>query len=59
MSVQLAGRLIVKRVNGKKGLFPVADLETSLGVFSVKSNSLDQLDSGEYNGNFVIEQFGR
>lgn len=52
--IQATGTLVVKSVTGSKGTFNVADLETSIGVFKVRSNALEQFDEGAYKGSFCI-----
>lgn len=55
--IQATGTLVVKCVSGSKGTFNVADLETSIGVFKVRSNALEQFDEGAYyKGSFCINK---
>jgi Protein of unknown function (DUF3275) len=55
-SIQLAGKLIVRVRQGKRGPFAVGELITPVGTFKVKDTIIDQYDEGQYNGIFVIDK---
>jgi len=52
--LQINGTLIVKKINGAKGVFSVGDLTTDVGTFKVKDAILDQFEEGRYQGRFAI-----
>ena len=52
----LPGTLIVEEIRGRKGLFCVGTLKTSIGDFKVKDSALDQFAVGAYTGSFTIEK---
>ncbi|MCX8967322.1 DUF3275 family protein [Erwinia psidii] len=52
--VIVAGKLVVKTINGRHGAFNVGLLETAIGSFSVKDRELEQYSAGTYEGQFVI-----
>lgn len=52
----LPGTLIVEEIQGRKGLFCVGTLKTSIGDFKVKDSALDQFAVGAYTGSFTIEK---
>jgi hypothetical protein len=52
--VIIAGKLVVKTINGRNGAFNVGLLETAIGSFSVKDRELEQYSAGAYEGQFVI-----
>lgn len=54
--ITIPGTLSVRSLNGRFGQFNVGKLRTSIGEFSVKDASLEQLKEGKYTGNFVIDQ---
>jgi hypothetical protein len=54
MSVKINGKLTIKYRNGRNGKFPVGELVTSIGSFTVKDKALEQYSEGTYNGEFVI-----
>ncbi|WMY72512.1 DUF3275 family protein [Buttiauxella selenatireducens] len=52
--VMMAGKLVIKTINGRNGDFNVGLLETAIGSFSVKDRELEQYTAGVYKGQFVI-----
>lgn len=54
--IQLAGKLTVRQITGRKGAFAVADLISEVGTFKVKDPILDQFEEGEYRGTFHVER---
>lgn len=50
----VAGKLVIKTINGRNGQFNVGLLETAIGSFSVKDRELEQYTAGVYQGQFVI-----
>ena len=54
--VRLEGKLTVKHVNGKRGVFSVGTLNTGIGEFKVKDAVLDQYLEGVYDGEFVVSR---
>ncbi|AXC78360.1 DUF3275 family protein [Salmonella enterica subsp. arizonae] len=52
--VIVAGKLVVRTINGRNGAFNVGLLETAIGSFSVKDRELEQYSTGTYEGRFVI-----
>ncbi|EKT1260959.1 DUF3275 family protein [Salmonella enterica] len=52
--VIVAGKLVVRTINGRNGAFNVGLLETAIGSFSVKDRELEQYSAGTYEGQFVI-----
>lgn len=50
------GTLLVEEIHGRKGLFCVGTLKTSIGDFKVKDPELDQFKAGAYNGTFTVER---
>lgn len=52
--VKFRGQIKVKRINGRKGVFSVGTLVTSIGEFAVKNSGLDQYEEGLYEGVFVV-----
>ena len=53
---KLSGSLFVEEIRGKRGIFCVGTLSTSIGDFKVKDAALDQFRPGTYNGDFLIEK---
>lgn len=56
MSISLPGTLTVQAIQGRRGIFHVAQLFTSIGEFNLKNPVLMQFAPGEYPGNFILEQ---
>lgn len=54
MSIKIPGKLIIKYRTGRNGKFPVGELITSIGSFTVKDKALEQYSEGAYDGMFVI-----
>ncbi len=54
--ISVAGRLIIKIINGRHGPFRVGTLQTDVGDFAVKDQLLDQYDEGSYQGMFDIRK---
>jgi len=54
--ITLSGQLAIRSVIGRNGAFNVANLETSIGKFTIKDAVLDQYEEGKYQGDFVITQ---
>ena len=52
--VIVAGKLVIKTINGRNGAFNVGLLETAIGSFSVKDRELEQYSAGVYQGQFLI-----
>ena len=52
--VIVAGKLVIKTINGRNGAFNVGLLETAIGSFSVKDRELEQYTAGVYQGQFLI-----
>jgi len=50
------GTLLVEEIRGRKGLFCVGTLQTSIGDFKVKDPALDQFKAGVYQGQFLVER---
>lgn len=54
--ISTPGELVITTRTGKYGNFNTAKLSTSIGEFTVRDRSLDQYESGKYEGNFIIKQ---
>ena len=54
MSHVFEGTLSVKAINGSRGRFCVGDLVTDVGEFRIKDTMLDEFESGQYKGRFVV-----
>lgn len=52
--IQIAGKLSVRHIKGRKGVFAVGELISEVGNFKVKDSMLDQFDEGEYRGMFQV-----
>ncbi len=50
------GTLLVEEIRGRKGVFCVGTLQTSIGDFKVKDAELDQYKAGAYHGSFAVER---
>lgn len=50
----VAGKLVIKTINGRNGAFNVGLLETAIGSFSIKDRELEQYTAGVYQGQFLI-----
>lgn len=53
---KLSGSLTVEEIHGRKGVFCVGTLHTSIGDFKVKDAALDQFQRGTYQGEFLVEK---
>lgn len=53
---RLRGTLAVEEISGRRGLFCVGMLHTSIGEFKVTAKELDQFAPGQYKGEFLIEE---
>lgn len=54
--ITLKGLLAVNAIAGKKGVFHVGRLSTSIGDFAIRDKELDQFNPGSYEGSFLIER---
>lgn len=58
--VTLQGNLKVTYLHGRFGQFPVGNLETAIGTFTVRDSKddawLENLSAGEYSGEFEITE---
>lgn len=50
------GTLTVEEIHGRKGVFCVGVLRTSIGEFKVKDAALEQFQRGSYQGEFLVER---
>lgn len=50
------GTLTVEEIHGRKGVFCVGVLHTSIGEFKVKDAALEQFQRGSYQGEFLVER---
>lgn len=54
--ITLKGLLAVNAIAGKRGVFHVGRLSTSIGDFAIRDKELDQFNPGSYEGAFLIER---
>lgn len=57
MPITINGSLTVRTITGRNGQFNVGNLATDIGEFSVKDALIEQLEPGEYSGQFVVTKF--
>jgi hypothetical protein len=54
--LQIEGKLVVRQIKGRKGVFAVGELVSAVGCFKIKDSILDQFDEGEYRGAFQVSR---
>ncbi len=52
--IKIEGEMIVNTIDGRYGPFNTAVLYSSIGDFVVKYKGLDEFNSGQYTGTFVV-----